>query len=455
MTSATATSTTATNTTPTTDGSDASRSTRTGFLVTWVGAVVVAIVSTALLWYRLGPKTRGTAWAEDSGRFLNERLQLGEVPSLLHPYEGYLHLVPRIVVDLAVRFFPIESYAVAVSAMSCAVVGLVGAAVFVLARDVVRSAPLRALLAVVPALTPLVPVEIGGNTANLHWFLLMLAPWVFLTKPRSWWSSAVLTVIALLITLTEIQAAMFLPLFLRHVRSLRSLPPLVAGIVGAGAQLLTTVLYPRTPPGSGGSVGGLSDLFAGFAAQPVAGSWDADVRAIGLAVEDQGWWIVVVPAVVLYAVLVLAFVRASGGARWILAALAVSPLVVWFAALLLNHVMTNWLTFASINPYRYAAAASAILIAGVVVAADVFIGRGRIVFPALGWLLVLLVVAAAVLNVHTGTRRDDPGVPAWSTQVQQQRPACEANPDGTAVVRAAPGLPKWDALIPCVLVDGR
>ena len=446
----------------TTTRPDVRRSSRAVFLTNAVGAVVVALVATALLWHRLGATTRGIAWAEDSGRFLNERLQLGAVGSLLHPYEGYLHLVPRIVVDLAVRFFPIESYAVAVSAMSCVVVGLVGATVFVLARDVVRSVPLRALLAVVPALTPLVPVEIAGNTANLHWFLLFLAPWVFLYKPRSWWSSAVLTVIALVITLTEIQAAMFLPLFFRHVRSVRSVPPIVAGVLGAGAQLLTTVLDPRTPVAgaAAGRVGGVVDLLAGFAAQPVAGSWDADVHAVGRAVQDHGWWVVALPAVLVFAVLVLGFVRASGGARWVLAALGLAPLVVWFAALGVNDVVTNWLGFTAkdwewLGAYRYAAAASAFLIAGIVVAADVFIARGRVLFPALGWVLVLLVVTAAVLNTDVVSRREQTTVPAWSTQVQQHRVACADDPGGTMTLRAAPGQPKWDAFVPCALLDQR
>jgi hypothetical protein len=431
-------------------------------LTTGVGAVVVAVVAAVLLWYRLGPRTRGVAWAEDSGRFLNERLQLGEVGSLLHPYEGYLHLVPRIVVDVAVRFFPIESYALVVSAASCAVVGLVGAAVFVLARDVVRNAPLRALLAVVPALTPLVPVEIAGNTANLHWFLLFLAPWVFLYKPRSWWSSAVLTVIALLITLTEIQAAMFLPLFLRHVRSVRSVPPLVAGVIGAGAQLLTTVLDPRTPVDglAEGRVGGVVDLLAGFAAQPVAGIWDADVRAVGEVVQAQGWWVVVVPAVLVVLVLAACAVLARGDARWILVALGLAPFVVWFAALEVNDVVTNWLAFTArdwewLGPFRYAAAASVFLVSALVVAADVLVARGRVLLPAIGWVLVLVVVASAVANVDVETRREQSTVPAWSTQVQEQRALCAADPERTITVRAAPGQPKWDAFLPCSLVDRR
>ncbi|WP_439691970.1 hypothetical protein ACRQ4B_13790 [Curtobacterium sp. SP.BCo] len=433
---------------------EAPRPGRRDVLVTAVGAVVIAVLSTVLLWFRLGPTTRGLAWAEDSGKFLNERLQLGAVPTLLHPYEGYLHLVPRVVVDLAVQFFPIESYAVVVGGMSCAVVGLVGAAVFVLARGTVRRLPLRVLLALVPAITPLVPVEIAGNTANLHWFLLFLAPWVFLYKPRSWWSSAVLTVIALAITLTEIQAAVFLPLFLRHVRSLRSVPPVVAGVLGAGAQVLTTLLFPRTEPvlPAPRQIGGPLDLLAGFSSQTVAGSWDATVKNVGIAVEAHGWWVVAVPAVLVYAVLVLAVVRATRGERWVLVALGAAPLVVWFAAFTVNTVVSNWLTLPTLPPYRYAAAGSMFLVAATVVAADAFTARRGVVLPVLGWFLVLVVVAAAVLNLQPQTRRDFATVPAWSTQVQDFRPACVEDPGGVAKIRAAPGQPKWDALVPCRLV---
>ncbi|WP_182046793.1 hypothetical protein [Curtobacterium sp. ME26] len=420
----------------------------------WIAAAVLALLAAALLWYRLGPVTRSIVWAEDSGRFLNERLQLGPVASLLHHYEGYLHLVPRIVVDVAVAISPIEAYSTTIAALSCAITGLVCAAVWLLARDVVRAPALRAVLALVPVVTPLVPVEIGGNTANLHWYMLFLAPWVFAFRPRSWWSSAALTIVALVITLTEIQAALFLPLFLLHLRNVRSAPVVVAGALGVGAQLLTAVLYPRTD--THGNTG-LVDLLAGFFAQPVAAMWDPDVHRVGAEILAHGWWVVLAPGAVLIALLVLTLFLRGGDARWMAVALVVAPVAVWVAALTVNNGLSTWTTFTAaqfdrLSPYRYAAAASMFLLAAVVVVADTFIARRGIVLPTVGWLLVAGVVATSVLNVHVPTRREERQVPPWSTQVQQARPGCEETPDGSATVRAAPGVPKWDAVLPCALV---
>lgn len=149
-------------------------------------ALLVGVAVAALTWWRLGPATRGTVWAEDGGVFLRERLALGPVDSLLHPYAGYLHLVPRVLVDVAWSL-PVEEYARALSVGACLVVGAVAATVFVLSRGVVPQWPLRMLLAAVPALLPLAPFEIAGNAANLHWFLLFAVPWLLAYRARTWW----------------------------------------------------------------------------------------------------------------------------------------------------------------------------------------------------------------------------------------------------------------------------
>lgn len=422
-------------------------------LGTVVAAALLALAGSLWMWHRLGSPIRGVAWAEDSGIFLNERLQLGPVASLLHPYEGYLHLVPRLVVDAAVAWWPVEDYATVVNALSCCVIGIVGATAFVLARDVVRSAPLRALLAVVPAIAPMGVVEIAGNTANLHWYLLFLAPWVFAARPRSWWGSGALVVAALAITLTEIQSALFVPLFAVGLRSRKGIPVAVAAVVGLAAQVATTLADPRTRTASDATP---LDIAAGFVAQPVAGSWNGDVRRIGVTIVHHGWWVVVLPAVVVVAVLVLALVLRGGAGRWVLVALGVAPAVLWVAALQVNAVPSmfaewNEASFLRFGPYRYAAAGSMFLLAAVVVAADVCIARGRLVLPALGWVLVASVVAAGVLNVHAETRRQDG--PVWSTQVQRQAMICVSDPGATLQIEAAPKAGRWTAHVPCARIS--
>ncbi len=85
------------------DGPARTASRRRRAVVQALAAVLVALAAAALAWWRLGPVTRATTWAEDGGIFLREQLAYGAGDTLLRPYAGYLHLVPRLLVDLAVH----------------------------------------------------------------------------------------------------------------------------------------------------------------------------------------------------------------------------------------------------------------------------------------------------------------------------------------------------------------
>lgn len=412
-------------------------------------ALVIATASAAWIWHRLGFPARGTAWAEDSGRFLEQRIASGPIRTLWHPYDGYLHLVPRVLVDVAVAIRPVHDYATVVNALSCTVIGLVCGAVFLLAGPVVRAWPLRVLLAVVPVISPIGIVEIAGNTANLHWYLLFLAPWLFAARPRSWWSAAVLAATALAVTLTEIQTAVFLPLFLLARRERRALPVLGAALLGIAAQVVATVTHPR-PPAT--SITSPSDIVLGYLTQAFAGGWTPRVQRVGMAVLDHGWWVLVVPAVAVLAALAVAARVGGPQRRWMSVALVGGSVVVWTAAFALNHVDdSDWSAFtrqqyAGTGPYRYAAAASMLLVAAVVLAADALLARGRWwAVPA--WLLVASVVAAGVLGAHTVERRD--AGPVWATQVEHAVPGCRADPTRSVQISAAPIRPTWRADVPC------
>jgi len=422
------------------------------------GAIVIGVVATLLIWQRLGFPARGTAWAEDSGQFLNDRLTLGPIAVLWHPYEGYLHLVPRMIVDVAVAVAPIDLYATVVNALSCCVLGLVCGLVFVLSRSFLQAWPVRVLLALVPAITPMATIEIAGNTANLHWYLLFLAPWLFAFRPKSWWSAAAVAVAAGFVTGTEIQSALFLPLLLLHVRNKKIIPIAAVAVAGIAAQVVVTVTHPRTS--QGGGITSIVDVVAGYFAQPVAGSWNGNVIAVGNAIQSVGWWVVLVPGLIVAALLVLALVRAPWLQRWMLVATAVGSVAVWAAALLLNRTDgTNWTSFtsedwASVGAFRYAAAASMFLLAAICVAADAFLSPGPVMMRVLGGVLILAVLVPGILNANIPAKRA--GGPVWSTQVQNVVEVCAADPARTVQISALPLRERWRTNLPCTLVnDGR
>ncbi|MBA8991667.1 hypothetical protein FHW23_002945 [Curtobacterium pusillum] len=436
-----------------------------------LATLVVGAGTAALVWWRLGPVTRGTVWAEDGGVFLRDRVALGPVDSLLHPYAGYLHLVPRLLVDVGWAF-PVEDYARAVSAGACVVVGVVAAVVFVLARDLVPSWPLRLLLAAVPALLPLAPYEIAGNAANLHWFMLFAAPWCFAHRSRTWWGSAAVAVLTAFVVLTELQAVLFLPLLLLAWFPLRdgagarawprAVPVTAVALVAAGAQVVVALTDRRiSEPGSPA----FADVVGGWVLQPFAGAWDRDVAAAVRLVVAHGWAPVLVPLAALVLVVVGALLVGTWRARWMIVALAVASGGVWWAALLANAgAAQHWshpvAALEAVPPQRYAAASGLLLLAAAVVSASVLIGwrapmgadvqrvrtggAVRVVGAVAGWCVVTLVVAAAVGNLGPGATRRSVG-PVWADEIPAAAAACDGDRSRVVDVRTAP----WSAEVPC------
>lgn len=434
-------------------------------------AVLLGLATAAVAWWRLGPVTRGTVWAEDGGLFLRERIALGPVDSLLHPYAGYLHLLPRLLVDVGWAL-PVADYALVLSGGACLVVGVLGAAVYLLARDVVPVAPVRALLAVSPALLPLAPHEISGNAANLHWFVLAAAPWVFAYRARTWWASGAVALLAVFLVLTELQTVAFLPLLLLAWLPLRdpsgarawprALPVTVVAVAGGLAQVVTALTTERTArPGAPA----VSDVAAGWLLQPFAGIWDPDVGAVVRAVLAHGWTVVVAPAVLVLLVVAAAVVVGSWRARAMTVALGLASLWTWWAALVANGgAARGWAhpveALAAVGPLRYAAASGLLLLAAVLVAAGVLVGSSRwasavrrrtrpggavrLTGAATGWCVVALVVVVAVAGVVPGPTRRSDG-PVWAEQIPGAVASCAGDPARSADVRTAP----WGADVPC------
>ncbi|WIB14511.1 hypothetical protein DEJ34_10090 [Curtobacterium sp. MCPF17_050] len=447
-----------------------------------LGAVLVGVLAAAVAWLRLGPVARGTAWAEDAGLFFREHLALGPLDSVAHPYAGYLHLVPRLVVDAAF-LLPVEWYALAVSAMCCLLTGAVCAGVFVLARDVVPSRALRLVLAVVPVLLPTAPWEISGNAANLHTYGLFLAPWLFAHRVRTWSGGVVVAVVTVLVVGTEAQAVLFLPLLVlawsgrpgsggaqRHGGRWRALPVTVAALGAAAAQVVTALTTERASPAGSPTV---SDVVSGWTLQTVGGLLRADVASVGRAVVADGWAVVAVPAVAVGAVVLLGAVVAVRDHRPRRAVLAVALTlgsgVVWTAALVANASANGrWsrstpTTLVEATPSRYAAAAGLLLTAAVVVAAAALVDRavrplgarrGRtggpiaVVLVAVGWSVVALVLTSWVVAFPAEAQRASG--PVWQPQFSDAERACVRRPSASVRIDALP----WATRVPCALVLG-
>lgn len=432
------------------------------------------IVIAALGWLRLTPEVRNTLWAEDGKVFLEEQYRLGFAGALFHDYAGYLHVVPRIVVAVASEVVPIDRFAVTVSALCVAVTAAVGAAVWVLTAGVLRSVVARLLLALVPALVPLGPMEIQANAANLHWFLMFLVPFALLAPVRSWTRGIVLGVATLLAGLTEIQVVAFFPLFFVGIRNRRRWPVIAGTLLGGLAQVVTTLSHPRAP--SSAEPESLADMLLGYAVQPFAGSATWSMPRVGEVIAHHGTWVVLVPLALATLLAALAFWAGSSAQRWVLGSMLWGSAAVWFGAVLLNP--NEMLAFAHFDTakwlgnwtFRYSAAASMYVIGAFVVIADVALSRGvplpgvggRVardrprravawIATAAGALLVLAVVASFAANFAMD-KANRQGGPIWDQQVRTSEGRCADTPDGDASVQIAPG-PQWAVTVPCAVID--
>lgn len=424
----------------------------------WVDRAVplgIMIGAAAIAWVRLLPVDRNTAWAEDATFFLSGQLQHGTVGSLFLPYQGYLHLVPRLLVDVAVHVAPIEDYALTMTKLTVLVVGAVGAGVYVLSAPYVPSRLARIALAVVPVIAPLSPVEILGNAANLHTFLLYLAPWVFLARPRNWWTAAGLGVVAGLVCCTEIQTLFFVPLLVLRVRQRRSWPIAAASVSGLVCQIVTTIAYPRTastqPPI------GLRDVLWGFVLEPFAQSFTSDWQRLGRAVVREGGWIVLVPFIAACVGIGFAMRYGPHGSRLIMGVMMWGSVVTWTAALTLNrapqfrYAEFTGAQMSALSTSRYAAAGSLFVLGALVVAADVALAARRRRLRGIGFVAMALLVVVAVIGWTPESRTRDLG-PLWSPQVQAERHLCGSAAAPTGVVIQAAPFPRWSVTVPCAMI---
>jgi hypothetical protein len=250
-------------------------------------APLVLLSAAVLSWGRIPGDARATVWAEDGGRFLPARAADGFWATLLAPYDGYLHLWARGIVGIASTAFPLELYAPVVAALCCLVVGGVAALVLVCSSSVTTWLPARLALAAVTVLLPVAPVEVLGNAANLHWYLLWGSFWIVIHSPRTWRSSGILAVIGLTFALTEILTVLLAPLVLWRFLHARSWPVRIAYAVGLLAQGATTLADTRVfrDPSS------LASDAIGYVAVVVPSIYLPTDDMLGALVSRTGWWI--------------------------------------------------------------------------------------------------------------------------------------------------------------------
>jgi hypothetical protein len=414
-----------------------------------VFSLAVGVFATLLAWFRLDGRTRGVVWAED-GVFLQDRLDSGPLVSLVDPYQGYLHLLPRAVVEVA-ALAPVRDYAVAVTGLCCLAVGTVAALVHACSGDIVRTRAARVALGLVTVLVPTAAAELLGNTANLHWFLLWLTPWVLLHRPTTRARGWALGAVTLVVGLSEIQAAMFAPLLLVRRRD-RHRWPVVGGLVaGIAAQLVTLAVAGRQASAADEGTPSLLDLVQGYGLHVFLQMWRPATAGVGDVLVDHGWTLIVAASVPF--LLVLAALVATTRTRddLVLAlALLAGAAVPFVAGIVLNF--RSFLAFddfafetlAIFSPLRYAVVPAMFVLAAAVVVAD----RAPRALCALG-LAALLGLGLWHLDAGPTNRSHEPG---WAASVERAAETCRRTGAETVEVRTTPET--WEVVLSCADATG-
>lgn len=425
--------------------------------------LLLVVVGTVVSWLRLPPAARSTLWAEDGRNFIGDRIADGPIAGLLTVYEGYFHVVPRIIADLVVSLLPVDRYAVAMSAASCVVVGLVTALVYVTSRSVVPGVVGRLVVSSITFLVPSASIEVLGNTANLHWYFIWAAPWMLLSEPRTRRSGVLLGVVMLAAGLTEIQLILFVPLVLLAWRRPFARPMCVALVLGVGAQVIATLLSPRTENPNPGL--GFDSMVVGYLLNPVGGTIDGTSAGVRHLATIAGLWPFIAALLVAVSAAVYLLVRGGLRERVLTATAVVASPALYGAAVFLNpqvpyrYAETLDEGLPDFLLLRYAVVPSMFLLAVVAVAAS-RLWREQKTVRLVAPVALVLVVAVQLSGVVTTENLRLVG-PVWSVQVDQAETAClSADPSTVETIRTAPERRSpsspWKVPIECDdLLDGR
>lgn len=420
--------------------------------------LVVALVLTFLAWGRLPTMTKETVWAEDGGVFLRDVLSTGHLQSIFLPYDGYLHVLPRILSSAAHALVPLDGYAIAMSLFSCAVVATISIGVFYLSRELTDSVPVRVMIAVIPVLLPIGPNEIQGNAANLHWYLLWLTPWLLLYRPKTAVTSFALFVVTFVAGASEIITGMFLPLALWTALRRRAYAAPAGLVLALTLQILTTLSKPRfngAPPPTD-AVDPLSVLM-GYVLLPIGSLWHPDSRTLASGIVNFGPWALVVPCLLVVGLFLYVLMKGERTFQWAaIIALAASALC-WTASVVLSgnsmfayskYLESNWAS--GFGYVRYAAAPAMFILLLIPIAAAVALKRGQIQNGITSLLTGIFVAVLLISYFPTATTRQVG--PAWSPGVEAARTLCSSDPTlASAAVTAAPATWKFaQVVVPCV-----
>jgi hypothetical protein len=451
---------------PTASVDAASRGDRLGRLATWVFAApaapyrrrglaavlyaVMFVVGSFATLVRTEPGSWNVLWAEDGKVFLEDAYARSFFENLVHPYAGYMHLVPRVVAEPISALVPADWAAIGFTVSASIVWSAVALVIFDSARGHVRHLAIRIVLWAMVIAVPVGGLEVVGNIANSHWFLIAAAFWALAARDRGPLQITLASVTVAVAALSDPLTAMLAPLVVLRLVLLRTKRANIVSLVFVvtivvqlaivlGSSRETSELHPS--PGA---------MLRSFVMRIVVGGFVGRTNTDHLrnVIGNDGLYALGLAVLVLLVAIVVLCLRRT----------AMPAIALVFAVAF--AVVTTWLTWAALAQFapefviiggsRYAVTPTLVLYAVVVIGADVLVRRvperaGRATL--VGVTVALAVVVASWAADFAPSFRPD--LADAGTQFEQE--GC--GDDGVADITILPGGDYWVAELPCAAFD--
>jgi len=400
-----------------------------------VGAGFLFIAAMALLSLarQSGPGALNSIWAEDGNVFYQSTFHQGFVTQLFAPYNGYLELVPRLLIQV-VALFPVASAAAAIAVIGAVSSSALALLVYHAAARHIASPALRLCIAVPTAIVVFGQSEVGNGIVNIQWYLLYAAFWMFLWNPQSRPRRILAAAVLLCAVGTNpVPALALTPLLLARLwaRPWRESVWQTAGVLAGALYQAVSVLR-----------GGLSSRnHLNFSFDPSwVPQWFADDvlghALISPAETGLAYGTSAVGAALLLLLALVAWRAGLPRQQWLLAGVCAGYSVGIYFVLSVAGAARN---------DRYGVAPVLLMIT---TAAVLCCCRAK-------WLTVLLcvLIAANLAANYYGGSQYRAAVPGWSKEVRLGREVCRHPGTTSAALQIAPGG-TWHVVVPCSALLG-
>jgi hypothetical protein len=159
-------------------------------------------------------------WSEDGSTWIAGALNRGVTDALTTTYNGYLQTVSRLVAEPIAKLPP-EIFAPAMAISGAVIVTGCAFLVWRASSGHIRSPYLRAGLAALVVLLPIVGVESLDNVTNSIWFLLFASFWLLLWRPSTFARAAGGAAVIFLTALSNAGMFVFGPVWLLRLLAAR------------------------------------------------------------------------------------------------------------------------------------------------------------------------------------------------------------------------------------------